>query len=275
MNTFVKLALLALCGYAIITMAAWYFRNNIIFHPSHLLAATPKALHLAYEDVRIKTADGVVIHGWYVPASGGPLFSRGITMLLFHGNAGNISGRLDYIRIFNDLGLNSLIVDYHGYGQSEGKPSVEGTEMDAIAAWNWLVVDKGVPPDKIVLHGHSLGGGVAGWLAGQVKPAAIILECTFTSLADAGKSAYPFLPVKMFVGGIYDTKETLHGKNLPALFTHSPEDNVVPYSLGRELYESYDGPKQFVELTGSHSGAFLQSGRVYVDGVKSFLLNLK
>ncbi|MCL2122988.1 MAG: alpha/beta hydrolase [Desulfovibrionaceae bacterium] len=136
-------------------MAAWHFHEKLIFFPSAVLSATPKALHLPYEDMHITTADGTILHGWYVPASEGVLFDRNFTILLFHGNAGNISHRLDYIRIFNELGCNSLIIDYHGYGLSGGKPSVKGTEEDALAAWNRLIAEKGAAPERIVLHGHS------------------------------------------------------------------------------------------------------------------------
>jgi len=274
MITFVKLVLLALCGYIAITLLAWHFHERLIFFPSATLAATPKALHLPYEDVRITTSDGAIIHGWYVPVCKGPLIDKNFTILLFHGNAGNISHRLDYLRIFHELGLHALIIDYHGYGLSGGKPSVKGTEEDARAAWNWLIVEKGAVAERIVLHGHSLGGGVAGWLAGQTRPAGLILEGTFPSLADVGKAAYPFLPVKMLIKDIYNTRETLRDKDIPALFMHSPEDQVVSYSLGRELYESYTGPKTFQQLSGNHSEAFLLSGEKYIEGVKKFLMSL-
>jgi fermentation-respiration switch protein FrsA (DUF1100 family) len=275
MHSLVKFVFLALCGYAVITLAAWHFHERLIFFPSAALTATPAALQLPYEDAYITTAGGTIIHGWYIPADAGPLFHKNFTMLLFHGNAGNISHRLDYIKIFHELGLNSLIIDYQGYGRSNGKPSVKGTENDALAAWNWLIAEQGAAEERIVLHGHSLGGGVAGWLAGQVRPAGLILEGTFPSLADVGKAAYPFLPVKMLIKDMYNTKETLRGKDIPALFMHSREDRVVPYSLGNELYESYTGPKTFLQLIGDHGGAFVLSGEKYIEGVKKFLLSLQ
>ena len=275
MDSFVKIALSALGGYAAITLAAWLFHERLIFYPSTTMAGTPEALHLPYEDVRITMADGTSIHGWHIPAGEGPLLDRNFTMLLFHGNAGNISHRLNYIDIFNALGLHVLIIDYRGYGLSSGKPSVKGTEEDALAVWNWLIAVKGARAENIVLHGHSLGGGVAGWLAGQARPGGLILEGTFPSLADAGKAAYPFLPVKILLKDVYTTGKTLHGKDIPALFMHSPDDQVIPYALGRALYESYSGPKTFLELTGGHSDAFFLSGEHALSGVKNFLLRLK
>jgi len=275
MDSFVKFVLLALCGYTAITLAAWLFHEKLIFFPSTGIAATPEALHLPYEDIRITAADGTIIHGWHIPADKGLLVHKNFTLLHFHGNAGNISHRLDYIKIFYELGLNTCIIDYRGYGQSGGKPSVKGTEEDALAAWNWLIAEKGVAAEKIVLHGHSLGGAVAGWLAGQAHPAGLILESTFTSLADVGKIYYSFLPVIMIVKDKYNTRKALHGKDIPALFMHSPEDEIIPYSLGRELYESYTGAKTFLKLAGSHNEAFLLSRERYVEGLKQFLLSLQ
>ena len=275
MDSLVKIVLLALCGFTAFTLAAWYFREKLIFSPSARLAATPESLHLPYEDIRIATADGTIMHGWYIPADEGPLIHNNFTILYLHGNDGNISHYLDYIHIFHELGLSTFIIDYHGFGQSGGKPSVKGTEEDALAAWNWLIAEKGVSAEKIVLHGHCLGGAVAGWLADQAHPAGLILESTFTSLADVAKVSYPFLLVKIVLYNTYNTKNTLCGKDIPALFIHSPEDEIIPYSLGRELYESYTGSKTFLELTGSHNEAFFLSSERYIDGLKQFLLSLK
>ena len=275
MNSIIKFALLLLGGYTAITLAAWYFQEKLIFFPSSRMAATPESLNLPYEDVHITTADGTIIHGWHIPAGQGPLVHKHFTALHFHGNAGNISHRLDHIKIFHDLGLDVFIIDYRGYGLSGGKPSVKATEEDALAAWRWLITAKGATAGTIVVHGHSLGGAVAGWLAGQVNPAGLILEGTFSSLADAGRMLYPFLPVRLLIKGKYDTRNALRGKDIPALFLHSPEDETVPYSLGSKLYESYTGPKTFLQLTGSHNNAFLHSGARYSEGLRQFLSRLR
>ena len=141
-------------------------------------------MDLAYEQLTLDTEDGVRIDGWFVPASSG-----GPTVLFFHGNAGNISHRLESIQIFHELGLNVLIFDYRGYGRSTGKPSEQGLYRDADAAWFYLTNIRGIDAKEIVLFGRSMGGAVATRLAAKTQPAAVIVESTFTSVPDMGRQA--------------------------------------------------------------------------------------
>jgi len=263
-------ALLTAAGaYGALLLALYLGQAHLLYLPgipSRELSATPQQIGLAYEDLQFEAEDGVRLHGWYVPADG----ARG-TVLFFHGNAGNISHRLDSLRIFHGLGLNVLIFDYRGYGQSEGRPSEEGTRLDAIAAWRQLVDARGESPDRIVLFGRSLGAALAAWLAARERPAALILESAFTSVPDLAAELYWWLPARMLSRLEYATRDYLAGARGPVLVVHSRDDEIIPYSHGRALYEAARPPRAFLELRGDHNTGFLLSEASYVRGLDAFL----
>lgn len=155
-------------AYVVLLLALYLGQDHLLYLPDipgRELVGSPQDIGLSYDEVRIDTADGVALHGWYVPAPQ----ARG-TLLFLHGNAGNISHRLDSLRIFHRLGLNVLIFDYRGYGQSAGRPSEVGTQQDVLAAWRYLTVTRGETPARIVLFGRSLGAALAAWLATREQP---------------------------------------------------------------------------------------------------------
>ena len=238
-----------------------YFPNL----PGRSLDATPGDAGLEYEDVAITTADGVTLHGWHIPAAA----SRG-TVLFFHGNAGNISHRLDSIALFHRLGLDVLIPEYRGYGQSEGRPSEAGTYRDAEAAWKWLTQARGVPPDRIAVFGRSLGGSIAAWLAAEHTPAGLMVESSFVSVPELAAGLYPFLPARLLSRFSYDTAAYLGRRVCPVLVVHSRHDEIIPFEHGQRLFEAAREPRQFLEILGSHNDGFLMSGQLYRDGVEAF-----
>lgn len=249
--------------------------TELPFHPSATLFATPATVGLAYEDVLLTTADGERITGWYLPpAKTAGRAGAGRTLLFFHGNAGNLSNRLESLRIFHELGLAVLIIDYRGFGASTGKPSVNGTILDAEAAWAWLREEKGLKPEQIVIFGRSLGGGVAATLAAKVVPGGLILESTFTSLRAVAGEMFSWLPVGLFIPQDYDTPGNLRDLRVPLLVAHSPDDEVVSYRFGESLYNEYAGPKRFLRLHGSHNSGFMQSLPDYMAGLAAFLRGL-
>lgn len=252
--------------YFLVVAAVYAFQEKLVFFPSRDLVADPSAMGLDFEDVRVATQDGVLLHGWFVPAEP----SRG-AVLFFHGNAGNISHRLDTIALINGLGLSLLIFDYRGYGLSTGEPSVAGTREDARAMWRHMTSDRGLDPSRIVLWGRSLGGAVAAGLAVDAMPAALILESTFTSVADMGRKYYPFLPAGLIARGRYPTLEHVAEIQTPVLVVHSPDDEIIPFAMGRRLFAAAPEPKSFLEIDGSHNNGFLQSREEYSGGITRFL----
>lgn len=258
-------------------LTAWVFlsQRKLLYFPKRELVATPVEAGLAYEDVHLTNELGTTIHGWWLPCD-----NARFTLLFSHGNGGNISHRLESLRIFHDLGLSVLIYDYSGYGQSLGEVSEEATRADARAAWHWLVDERDIGPHTILLFGRSLGGAVAARLAGElnadnVQPAGMILESTFTSIPDMGAHVYPWLPVRQLARFEYNSRSELADVRSPALFLHSRDDDVVPYDIGYNLYDNYHGPKSFLELLGDHNAGFLFTGEVYVEGLDRFLTQLE
>ena len=251
--------------------------TGLPFYPSRSVSVTPEAIGLSYEDIRIRTEDGENITGWFLPApatNAASLPACGRTLLFLHGNAGNISHRLDSLAYFHRLGFAVFIIDYRGYGQSTGKPSVKGTLLDAKAAWNWLLKQKKIRPEAIIIFGRSLGGAVAASLAGEVGPGALIMESSFTRLYDVGKSLYPFIPVSLFLPQDYDSVASLRGGNFPLLVVHSVEDELIPYALSERIFAAYDGPKQFLRINGSHNAGFQTDWARYLAGLEQFLRSL-
>lgn len=261
----------AIVLYAGFSLMLYLLQDRLVFlphMPGRELDATPQVIGLDYEDTWIDTADGERLHGWYIPVDA----ARG-TVLFFHGNAGNISHRMESILIFNRLGLNVLIVDYRGYGQSSGKPGEQGTYRDAEATWDYLVGQRRLPPERIVIFGRSLGGGVGAWLASRpgVEPAGVIIESSFSSGMDMGKRLYPMLPVRLITRINYPVRDYITAVRAPVLVVHSRDDEIIPFDMGQAIYQAASEPKTFFEMGGDHNAGFWISRERYVPALDDFL----
>jgi pimeloyl-ACP methyl ester carboxylesterase len=201
------------------------------------------------------------------------------TVLVCHGNGGNIGHLLGNLGLLSSLGLSCLAFDYRGYGHSSGRPTEAGTYLDAQAAYDWLTGAKSIPPEQIILLGRSLGASVAAHLAGRVRVAGLAAEGAFTSYVDIAARFYPYLPVRLFRRFLfhYDTLAYIKDVRCPVMVLHSRDDELVPFALAARLFEAAREPKQFVELFGSHSEGFLLSGdlctgawRKWLDFVKDY-----
>jgi len=252
--------------YVVFTALLFIFQSHYVYYPDRILSAHPGIIGLHFESISFETRDGVKLSGWFIPREN----ARGV-ILFCHGNAGNISHRLESIQIFHRLGLDIFIFDYRGYGQSEGKPSEQGTYQDAEAAWRYLIEERQVDPNEIIVFGRSLGGAVASWLAQSHTPGALILESAFTSLRDIAARLYPYLPVRLLLRFEYNTAEHLDRVNCPVLIVHSREDEIMPFSHGRRLFEVANEPKRLLEIAGTHNEGFLTSGKRYEEGLNAFI----
>jgi hypothetical protein len=259
-------ALACLIFYTGMVLLVYFLQDRLLYFPFKEIGANPAAIHLPFEDVRLTASDGATISAWWIPAK-----NERAVLLFCHGNAGNISHRLDSIDIFNSLGLSILIFDYRGYGTSSGHPSENGTYLDAESAWHYLVDVQKKSPEKIILFGESLGGAVAAEIASRHTAGGLIIMSSFTSIPELAGRLYPFLPVRLLSKFRYATIDKIGAISCPKLIIHSPDDEIIPFAMGRALYEKAPGPKQFLQIKGGHNEGFLVSGELYVQGLKDFL----
>lgn len=249
-RSLLRLTIISLSTYVAVVGGVAVFQEKLIYFPARDYAFTPRDIGLAYDDVTLRTDDGVSLASWFVPHDQPRAYA-----IFFHGNAGNIGDRMTTVATLHRLGYALLMPDYRGYGLSEGKPSEKGLYRDAQAAWRYVTGELGVPPGDVVIIGRSLGGAVAIDLASRHEPGALVVECTFTRLADVGALHFPFLPVRWILTHRFESIDKVGGIKCPKLFLHGSDDELIPIDLGRRLYEAAAEPKQFIETPGGHNEA--------------------
>lgn len=251
------------------TIVLMIFEEKFIYFP-HRFPQGPYEQARSIPGLRdcwITTEDSVKIHAWFVPGD-----SATCTLVIAHGNAGNISHRYLLLRSLQRHGFNVLMFDYRGYGRSDGSPSEEGIYKDGRAAFDFAVSLPEVRRDRLFLWGTSLGGAVAVDVATQRQAAGLILESTFSSAADVARAAYPFLPVQFFMHTKFNSIEKIRTLNIPILVIHGSQDSIVPLSLGRKLFHAAHEPKDFYEIPqADHNDTFFIGGEEYFSRIKSFV----
>jgi uncharacterized protein len=218
--------------------------DAFVYFPDRALYGDPADVGLAFAELTIPTEDGERLHGWWIPAPG---TARG-HVLFFHGNAGNVSHRLEHARALTAAGLDLLLVDYRGYGRSTGKPGEAGLYRDARAALRAMRTGE-VDPARIVYMGESLGAAVALWLATEEPPAALVLQSAFTSLRDVARHHYG--PLATLAGDAYPSLERIRGVRSPVLIVHGDRDEIVPVAHGRALHDAAPAPRRLHIVPGA------------------------
>jgi fermentation-respiration switch protein FrsA (DUF1100 family) len=243
-----------------------YYEKKGIYFPQRKIHLTPKEIGLEFEDVYFFSPDGVKLNGWYIPAK-----EARVTVLFCHGNAGNISHRIDVIYLFYKLGLDVFIFDYRGYGRSQGKPTEEGLYLDAQAAYKYLIEKQNLKEESIVIYGKSIGANVAVELCSKVETAALISESAFTSALEMGKKLFPFLPLKWLISIKFDALSKIKNITVPKLIIHSEDDKIIPFRHGRKLFEAAPEPKEFYPMRGGHNEALFLAKEDFVNKIDLFL----
>lgn len=254
------------------TLYLFLFQASMVFLPDHgrEIRATPDQAGLAWEVVTLRTSDGLALEAWHVQPGGRDGAAPHGTMLMLHGNAGNISHRIEYARLFASLGWATLLASYRGYARNPGTPSEEGFYLDAQAAWDWLTATRRVPPGQIVIVGESLGGGPASWLAVRGEPAALILISSFTSIPDLAQELYPWLPVRPLARIRFDNVANVGKLRAPLLVVHGRGDTLVGFSHAERLVGAAGGRGRLLALDGDHNDLLADSAR-FRDGVAAFI----
>ena len=244
-----------------------WIENFFIFFPQTSFDSKPENWHLNYEDAYFTTEDGINLHGWFFP-----LPQDGPVILFCHGNAGNISHRLDNVARLLERGLQVFIFDYRGYGRSAGKPSEKGIYLDGLAAYDHLVREKRTPASKIVVFGRSLGAAVAVEVALQKEVRSVILESAFTSTKDMAKAILVFKPLSPFMPANYDNLAKISRLRTPKLIVHGDQDEIVPFAMGQKLFDAAKMPKDFYPIRGAgHNDTYLVGGETYFHRVATYV----
>ncbi len=245
-----------------------YIEKRSLFYPSRELELTPEQAFLKYEEVNFDSRGKVKLNGWFITSR-----ENKYTILFCHGNAGNISHRIEKIIFFNKLGCNVFIFDYRGYGKSQGAPSENGLYSDAHAAYNYLL-SRGTRPEQVIGYGESLGGAVIIDLAFKNKLGAVIVDSVFSSTKDMVNRIYPVLPY-WFLSSRFDSFKKIQSIQIPKLIIHSINDEIVPYQFGQKVYNAADGCKEFLQVHGGHNSCFYESVELYREKISGFLDGLK
>jgi len=283
-----RAARLLLLVYAGCVLLLVLFESSFLYHPARYVAGDAAAWDVAaapggaegdlvpaIEDVELVAEDGVRLHGWYAAprrsVRGKPAPVPSDTVLLYlHGNAGNVTHRHETIRGLVTLPAHVFVLDWRGYGKSEGVPSEAGLYRDARAAWRYLTEKRGWRPDRIVLFGESLGGAPAVQLATEVEPAGLVMQAAFTSVPDRARELFPFVP-GFLVRNRMDNLSKIRRVRCPTLFLHSRSDEVIPFTHGRRLFEAAPTPKRFYEVPGAgHNDMDRVGGAAYRRVLREF-----
>ena len=243
----------------------------MVYFPSRQLHTTPAEVGLEYSDVYLTTEDGIRIHSWHVPGK------SNTTLLWLHGNAGNISDRVNNIAALNRrTGLGVLIVDYRGYGLSDGSPSERRLYLDAEAAFEYLTSEVGLDPARdIVLFGRSLGAGVAAEMATRHTVRCVILESGFTSTTDMARATRPawlVYALMPLISARFDTLSKIGNITSPVMIIHGDHDDIVPFYMAEQLYEAAREPKRFHAVRGAmHNDVYEHGGPAYFNALREFI----
>ena len=242
-----------------------YLEKKAVFYPFKEITSVPDDIGIGYEDIYFKTEDGVKLNGWFVKAS-----EDAPVMIFFHGNAGNISGRLGRIDVFHRMGISVFIIDYRGFGLSEGVPTEQGMYLDAQAAFDYLNTREDVDQSKVFVYGVSLGGAAAVDLASKREVNGLIIDSSFSSGADMAKIIFPGVP-SFLIRTKMDNLNKIRNIKAPKLIIHSTEDRTVPYELGRKLFDAASEPKKFLKIVGNHNESFFDDLEKNILAIELFL----
>jgi hypothetical protein len=266
--SFIRISLYVIGAVILFLVTVFTFQRSLQYFPNTSDPGAPSGHGLPEMEItRSRTHDGYTLNGWYAA----PREPGGLVVVLFHGNAGNISHRAQKARQMIDAGLGVYLVEYRGYGGNPGRPTEEGLYHDARAVLRALQGKHRISPDHMIFYGESLGTGVAVQMASELKPKLVVLEAPFASAADVAKVHYPFLPVDLLMQDRFDSIEKIKTVKVPVYIVHGDEDNVIPLSQAQKLFEAANHPKEINVINGGgHSDLYdHHAGHLILDWIKT------
>ena len=252
--------------YFLVLVFLYFYQRNLLYHPNENNYSEDK-ISVDIENVRIKTSDNIELLGWYHEKN----LKDFKTLIFFHGNAGPLESRIHKLNHFRDMNINFLIIAWRGFSGNNGNPSEQGLYEDGKSAIDWLI-KKGVSEKNLILYGESLGTGVATHLAQNKNFAGVILETPFTSMIDAAKKFYPYIPVKLLLKDKFENYKKIKNINSPILIMHGEVDQLVPFSMGKKIYEIANEPKY--SYFTKYDNHMMEYDENLVLALKSFLRSL-
>jgi len=267
MSYLITILLIFLFTYFFLLLSTYAFQRNLLYHPSENNYYGDKLL-VSIDKVKIKNKDNIDLISWYHEKN----INEYKTILFLHGNAGSLENRIHKINHFKDMNVNFLIFAWRGFSGNKGKPTEQGLYADARSAVKWLE-ENGIPKSKIILYGESLGTGVATEIAKDKNFAGIILESPFTSMIDAGKAKYPFLPVRLLLKDKYESNKKIKNIKSPILIMHGKIDKIVPFYMGEKMYQLANNPKYF--YFSEYDDHMMEYNEKLLNVLKDFISSLK
>ena len=252
--------------YFLLLVFLYFYQRNLMYHPDENNYSGDQ-LSVDIKKVKVNTDDNIDLLGWYHEKD----IKKNKTILFFHGNAGSLENRIHKLNHFRDMNVNFLIIAWRGFSGNKGKPSEEGLYEDGKSAINWLA-NRGIKKKDIVIYGESLGTGVATHLAQNKNFAGIILETPFTSMIDAAKNFYPYIPVSLLLKDKFDNKSKIINIKSPILIMHGEADQIVPFFMGKKIYEIANEPKY--SYFTKHDNHMMEYDENLIKALNSFLKSL-
>ena len=252
--------------YISVLVILFIFQRNLMYHPSENNYFGDK-LEVKVEKVNIKTSDNINLLGWFHKKD----LNKFKTIVYFHGNAGTLENRIHKLNHFKDMDVNFLIVAWRGFNGNNGKPTEEGLYIDGISSVNWII-DQGVKEEDIILYGESLGTGIATEIAQNKNYAGVILETPFTSMINAAKEFYPYIPVNLLLKDRYENDKKIKNINIPILVMHGEKDKIVPFRMGKKMYQLANEPKYFYYTR--HDNHMMVYDLQLINALKNFIKKL-
>ena len=232
-----QLFLIIFVIYFSILVILYFYQRNLLYHPNENNYSGDK-ISVDIKKVKILTSDNIELLGWYHEKN----LKDYKTLIFFHGNAGSLENRIHKLNHFKEMKINFLIIAWRGFSGNDGKPTEQGLYLDGSSAIDWLK-KKGIDEKSLILYGESLGTGVATHLAQKKSYAGVILETPFTSMIDAAKTFYPYIPVNLLLKDKFENYKKIKNINSPILVMHGEADQIVPFSMGKKIYEIANEPK--------------------------------
>ena len=261
-----QIILIIFLVYFFILIFLYFYQRNLLYHPNENNYSGDQ-ISVDIKKVKILTSDKIELLGWYHEKN----IKNLKTLLFFHGNAGSLENRIHKLNHFKEMDINFLIIAWRGFSGNKGKPSEKGLYDDGQSAINWLK-NNGLDEKNLILYGESLGTGVATHLAQNKNFAGIILETPFTSMIDAAKTFYPYIPVKLLLKDKFENQKKIKNINSPILIMHGEVDQIVPFSMGKKIYEIANEPK-YSHFT-KYDNHMMEYDEKLILALKSFLKSL-